>query len=184
MKEGTDCHRRAHWFAMTGLEMVRVRRGAAGISVPSARALREAPLHPVFKIAYAPIIERFSSPACAGCRGRQPLRRRACAVRIRRGAAYGLGVCCAGRRGRRPLRRGGGRGADSPGCGVWIGCVPRGRFVKRPYIRFSKLRMRRSLNGFRVRHARAGAVRRGEKMRAGVTGSRCFFYSLRSLVHA
>ena len=32
-------------------------------------------LHPVFKIAFAPSIERFSRPACAGCRGRQPLRR-------------------------------------------------------------------------------------------------------------
>ena len=48
-----------------------------------------------------------------------------------------------------------GRGADSPGCGVWIGFVLRGRFVKRHYIRFSKLRMRRSLNGFQVRRARA-----------------------------
>ena len=48
-----------------------------------------------------------------------------------------------------------GDGAGSPECGVWIGCVLRGRFVKRPYIRFSKLRMRRSSSGFHVRHARA-----------------------------
>ena len=81
-------------------------------------------LHPLFKIAYAPIIERFSRPACAGCRGRQPLRRRACALRIRRGAARGFGF------------------------------VLRGRFVKRPYIRFSKLRIRRQASAFQVRHAR------------------------------
>ena len=30
----------------------------------------------------------------------------------------------------------------------------RGRFVNRPYIRFSKLRIRRSSRGFQVRHAR------------------------------
>ena len=43
--------------------------------VRTAWALREAPLHPFFKTAYSPIIERFSSPARAGCRGRQPQRR-------------------------------------------------------------------------------------------------------------
>ena len=43
--------------------------------VRAAGALREAPLHPVFKIAYAPIIERFSRPARASRRGRRRLRR-------------------------------------------------------------------------------------------------------------
>ena len=56
----------------------RVRCGFAGVRcldwIRAAWALREAPLHPVFKIAYAPIIERFSSPARAGRRGRRPLR--------------------------------------------------------------------------------------------------------------
>ena len=67
-----------------------------------------------------------------------------------------------------------GDGAGSPGCGVWIGCVLRGRFVKRPYIRFSKLRMRRSLNGFQVRHARAvedASPYGGGRVRCGGNGA-------------
>ena len=62
-----------------------------------------------------------------------------------------------------------------PRCGVWIGCVLRGRFVKRPYIRFSKLRMRRSLSGFYVRHAQAvedASPYGGRRVRCGVAGVR------------
>ena len=78
---------------------------------------------------------------------------------------------------RSPFPRGGRFwcGADSPGCGVRIGCVLRGRFVKRPYIRFSKLRMRRSLSGFQVWHARAvedASPYGGRRVRCGFAGMR------------
>ena len=64
--------------------------------------------------------------------------------------------------------------ADAPECGVWIGFVLRGRFVKRPYIRFSKLRVRRSLSGFHVRHARAvedASPYGGRRVRCGGNGA-------------
>ena len=54
-------------------------------------------------------------------------------------------------------------------------CVLRGRFVKRPYIRFSKLRLRRSSSGFQVRHARAvedASPYGGGRVRCGVAGVR------------
>ena len=63
------------------------------------------------------------------------------------------GAFCAGRRGRRPLRSKGKRGANSPECGK-DSCGSAGRFVKGPYIRFSKLRVRRQILVFQVRLAR------------------------------
>ena len=49
----------------------------------------------------------------------------------------------------------------------------RGRFVKRPYIRFSQLRMRRALSGFQVRRARAvgdASPYGGGRVRCGFAG--------------
>ena len=69
-----------------------------------------------------------------------------------------------------PYEAEGQRGAGSPEGGVWIGRILRGRFVKRPYIRFSKPRICRQASAFQVRHARVvedaspyggGQVRRG-----------------------